>query len=52
MVEKYRGTPNPELHKAMQELRRSSAAQPHQDRRTKRARSRADKLRKAIEDQK
>lgn len=50
MPEKYRGVPNPELHKAMHGLRSSSAAQPHQDRRTRKARTRADAKRKAIED--
>lgn len=51
MAEKYRGVPNPELHKAMHGLRSSSAAQPHKDSRTKRARTRDAKLRKEIEDQ-
>lgn len=51
MAEKYRGNANPEMHKAMHGLRSSSAAQPHQDKRTKRARTRADKLKKALEEQ-
>lgn len=50
MAEKYRGTPNPELHKAMHGLRSSSAASPHQDRRTRKARTRNDAKRKAIKD--
>lgn len=50
MAEKYQGVPNPELHKAMHGLRSSSAAQPHKDRRTRRARTRAEAERKAIKD--
>lgn len=45
---KHRNTANPELHRAMQELRRSSAAQPHADRRERRARTRKDALRKEL----
>lgn len=46
---KYRNAENPEFSKAMHELGRSNATQPHADRRTKRARSRADAKRRAID---
>lgn len=39
---------NPEYIKAMRELRRSSAASPHQDKRTKRARNKKQALRKEL----
>jgi len=39
--EKYRGTENPQYAEAMRGLRGSSAASPHADSRTKRARTRA-----------
>jgi hypothetical protein len=42
---------NEELAAAMQEKRRSNAAGTHEDRRTKRDRSRADQKRNAIRDQ-
>lgn len=42
---------NPEYAKAMQELRASSAASPHQDKRTKRVRTRAAALRRSLDDQ-
>jgi len=48
-VDKHKGIENPEYHKAMMELRRSNASGTHADKRERRARSRADKLRKAIE---
>ncbi|WP_062076756.1 hypothetical protein [Demequina globuliformis] len=44
------GMGNDALHHAMQEKRRSNAAQPHLDSRTQRARTRADATRKAITD--
>ena len=47
--DKHRGIENPEYHKAMLELRRSNASGTHADKRERRARSRADKQRKAIE---
>lgn len=40
---------NPELHKAMMELRKSNAASPHEDARTKRQRSRRTQLDKELE---
>jgi hypothetical protein len=39
---------NEDLYRAMQEKRRSSAASPHADRRTRRQRTRADAKRRAI----
>lgn len=44
---KYKAPANPELHAAMMDLRRSSAASPH-DSRPKRERSRKDSKRAAI----
>ena len=46
---KFRTNANPEWEKAMHEKGRSNATQPHEDRRTKRARSRADAKRRAID---
>lgn len=43
---------NPALTRAMQEKRRSNAATTHQDKRTKRARSRAAQKGRAINEQK
>jgi hypothetical protein len=43
---------NPDLARAMQEKRRSNAATTHQDKRTKRARSRAAQKGRAIREQK
>jgi hypothetical protein len=40
---KFRADPNPERAKAMHGLRSSSAAEPHEDRRTRRARTRLAK---------
>lgn len=48
--DKYRNAANPEYHAAMHELRSSSAASPHEDRRTRRARTRNDAKRRAVED--
>lgn len=45
---KFRGDANPELHKAMQELRRSSASSPHMDRRERRARTKGAVLRREL----
>lgn len=45
---KYRGTANPDLHRAMVELRRSSATQPHKTPAEKGSRKANKK--KAIED--
>jgi len=42
---------NEELAHAMRELRKSSASEPHKDRRTRRARSRGDAKRQAFRDQ-
>jgi len=47
---KYRGIANPAYALAMVELRRSNASGTHADKRTKRARTRADSRKKAIED--
>lgn len=44
-------TANPDLARAMVELRRSGAAGPHGDRRTKRNRDRGTRNRAAISDQ-
>lgn len=44
----HRNAANPELHKAMHELRRSSAAQPHADRRERRARTKGAMLRREL----
>lgn len=49
MAEKYRGTENPEMAKAMRDLRRSSAASPH-DSRPKRERSRHAARNAAVKD--
>jgi len=48
---KYRKVSNRALYDAMMEKRRSSAASPYQDQRTKRARTREAKLQKEIKDQ-
>jgi len=53
VVKRVRGLPgmgNSAYAEAMRELRKSNAAQPHQDRRTRRARSRDAKLRRAVKD--
>lgn len=42
---------NPEMAKAMRDLRSSGAAGIHQDQRDKRARTRSAALRRAVEDQ-
>lgn len=42
---------NPEMAKAMRELRRSNAAQPHLDKRTKRARNRKQAVQKELRNQ-
>jgi len=47
---KHRGVANPEYIAAMRGLRRSSAAQPHEDRRTRRARTRGASLRRDLRD--
>jgi hypothetical protein len=44
----HRNAANPELHQAMHELRRSSAAQPHADRRERRARTKGAMLRREL----
>lgn len=49
---KFRHWGNPKLAAAMRELRRSSAAQPHQDKRPDRGGSRQAAKRKAINDYK
>jgi hypothetical protein len=48
--DRRRGTENPEYIKAMRDIRKSNAAQPHEDRRTRRKRTRADKRKAAIKD--
>lgn len=45
------GTGNEELAAAMRELRRSSAASPHQDRRTRKARTRKASRERDIRDE-
>lgn len=47
---KYRNNANPEMAQAMRELRRSSAASPHKDSRTKRARTRSAAKNRAQKD--
>lgn len=47
---KHRNISNPEYAEAMRGLRRSSAAQPHNDRRTRRARTRKASLNRALRD--
>lgn len=42
---------NPLYAQAMQSLRASSAAEPHKDRRTRRARTRSDVLRRELREQ-
>ncbi|MFE6967184.1 hypothetical protein ACFVAJ_18885 [Agromyces sp. NPDC057679] len=42
---------NPELAQAMRELRKSSAASPHEDRRTKRARTRSASKARSVAEQ-
>lgn len=49
-MKKFRNTANPEYHSAMHGLRSSSATQPHKDRRTRRARTRSDALRRAVKE--
>lgn len=49
MAEKYQGHQNPEAFRADIERRRSSAGSPHKDRRTKRARTRKDAIRRQID---
>lgn len=51
MAKPHRNIANPQMAAAMRELRSSSAASPHADRRTRRARSRSDSLRKELRDQ-
>lgn len=51
-AKKYKPTANPEYAHGMREIRRSSAAGTHADRRTKRNRDRAAKRRNAIREQK
>lgn len=46
---KYKKIANPDFAKAMREIGRSSATEPHADRRTRRARSRFDAKKRAIE---
>lgn len=48
--EKYRGVANPRYAREMHELRSSGAAGTHQDKRTRRSRTRAAAVRKAIRD--
>lgn len=48
-MDKHKNLPNPEWSQAMADKRRSNATQPHEDKRTKRARSRAASKRAAIE---
>ena len=48
---KYQHPANPDLAKAMAELRRSNAAGPHADKRTRRNRARAHRTRRAIKEQ-
>jgi len=50
--EKFRSVSNPDLARAMRELRRSNAAGTHGDRRTKRNRDRSAQNRNAISEQK
>lgn len=47
---KYHNVANPERNRAMIGLRASSAAQPHKDSRTKRARTRHAALRRALKE--
>ena len=47
---RYRHPANPERAAAEAERRRSSIAQPHQDRRTRRARTRSDARAQAVKD--
>lgn len=49
--QKFKPVRNEELASAMRELRKSSASAPHEDRRTRRARSRADAKRRALREQ-
>lgn len=51
MAKPHRNIANPQMAAAMRGLRASSAASPHQDRRTRRARTRADSLKKELRDQ-
>ena len=46
----HRNLPNPELQRAMHGLGSSSATEPHKDRRTRRARTRAADRGRAIRD--
>lgn len=49
---KHKGIANPKYAREIAELRRSGASGIHEDKRTKRARTRSDAERKAIEDSK
>jgi hypothetical protein len=47
---KHRNIANKELHQAMIGFRRSSAAQPHEDRRLRRSRTKKDVIRISLKD--
>lgn len=49
-MEKWKNAANPELNQAMAEKGRSSATEPHKDRRTRRARSRQSARERAVRD--
>jgi len=49
-MKKFKATANPELAKAMRDIRRSGAAGVHVDKRTKRVRTRGAMLRKVLRD--
>jgi len=50
VADKHRNIANPAMAQAMRELRRSSAASPHADRRERKARTRAASLRRDLKD--
>jgi len=51
-MNKHKGNENKPYIEAMREIRRSNKAGTHEDRRTKRCRTRSAKLKKAIEESK
>jgi len=51
-MDKHKGNENKPYIEAMREIRRSNKAGTHQDRRTKRCRTRSAKLMKAVEESK
>jgi hypothetical protein len=51
MKKKHKGIPNPEYARAIADLRKSNASGTHEDKRTRRARTREASLRKALKEE-